>query len=80
MVIEPGGGLPLGCTVGDVSGVGPGARRIVECLDIHYTPKHGRWLNMAEISAMVGSCLNCRFPDRPSDHPCSQNQGPTRKR
>jgi hypothetical protein len=27
----------------------PGARRLVERLEIHYTPKHGRWLNMAEI-------------------------------
>ncbi len=39
------------------------ARRIAE---IHYTPKHGSWLNMAEIeiSAMVGQCLNRRLPDR----------------
>ena len=26
-----------------------GARRIAECLEIHYTPKHGSWLKMAEI-------------------------------
>lgn len=25
------------------------ARRIVEKLEIHYTPKHGSWLNMAEM-------------------------------
>jgi hypothetical protein len=25
------------------------ARRIRDCLEIHYTPKHGSWLNMAEI-------------------------------
>ncbi len=25
------------------------ARRIMDKLDIHYTPKHGSWLNMAEI-------------------------------
>jgi hypothetical protein len=25
------------------------ARRLAERLDIHYTPKHGSWLNMAEI-------------------------------
>ena len=32
------------------------ARRIAERLEIHYTPKHGSWLNMAEIeiNAMVG--------------------------
>jgi hypothetical protein len=34
-------------------------------LDIHYTPKHGSWLNMAEIefSALKGQCLNRRIPD-----------------
>ena len=26
------------------------ARRIIEKLEIHYTPKHGSWLNMAENS------------------------------
>ena len=31
------------------------ARRIAERLEIHYTPKHGSWLNMAEIET-------CRFP------------------
>ena len=39
----------------------------VERLETHYTPKHGSWLNMAEmgISAMVvGPCLNHRLPDR----------------
>lgn len=25
------------------------AKRILDKLEIHYTPKHGRWLNMAEI-------------------------------
>ena len=37
-----------------------------ERLEIHYTSKHGSWLNMAEIeiSAMVGQCLNRRLPDR----------------
>ena len=42
------------------------ARRIAKCLEIHYTPKHDSWLNMAEveISAMVGQCLNRRLPDR----------------
>ena len=43
-------------------------RRIAERLEIHYTPKHGSWLNMAEIEigAMVGPCLNRRLPDRES--------------
>ena len=27
------------------------ARRIAERLEIHYTPKHGSWLNMAEIES-----------------------------
>jgi hypothetical protein len=42
------------------------ARRIVERLEIHYTPKHGSWLNVAEIelSTMSGQCLDRRIPDR----------------
>ena len=41
------------------------ARRLANRLDIHYTPKHGSWLNMAEIefSALKGQCLNRRIPD-----------------
>ena len=41
------------------------ARRLVERLEIHYTPKHGSWLNMAEIelSALNGQCLDRRIPD-----------------
>jgi hypothetical protein len=41
------------------------ARRLAQRLDIHYTPKHGSWLNMAEIelSVLKGQCLNCRIPD-----------------
>jgi hypothetical protein len=41
------------------------ARRLAERLDIHYTPKHGSWLNMAEIelSALNGQCLARRIPD-----------------
>ena len=31
------------------------ARRIAEKLEIHYTPKHGSWLNMAEIELGVGA-------------------------
>jgi hypothetical protein len=40
------------------------AKRISEKLDIQYTPKHGSWLNMAEIefSALSRQCLNRRIP------------------
>ena len=42
------------------------ARRIAERLEIHYTPKHGSWLNMAEIEigVMVRQCLDRRIPDQ----------------
>ena len=42
------------------------ARRIVEKLAFHYTPKHGSWLNMAEIELSVLSrqCLSRRIPDQ----------------
>jgi hypothetical protein len=41
------------------------ARRLAERLEIHYTPKHGSWLNMAEIelSALSIQCLDRRIPD-----------------
>lgn len=44
------------------------ARRIMEKLEIHYTPKHGSWLNMAEIELGVlhRQCLQARIPDRPT--------------
>ncbi len=40
------------------------ARRLVERFEFHYTPKHGSWLNMAEIelSALVRQCLDRRIP------------------
>jgi len=40
------------------------ARRLAQRLDIHHTPKHGSWLNMAEIelSALKGQCLHRRIP------------------
>jgi hypothetical protein len=43
----------------------PEARRILNRLDFHYTPKHGSWLNMAEIELSVLSrqCLDRRIPD-----------------
>jgi len=42
------------------------ARRLWEKLEIHYTPKHGSWLNMAEIefSVLNGQCLNRRLADK----------------
>jgi hypothetical protein len=42
------------------------AKRLADKLEIHYTPKHGSWLNMAEIelSALSGQCLDQRLPDR----------------
>lgn len=44
------------------------ARRIAEKLEFHYTPKHGSWLNMAEIELSVLSreCLLRRIPDQHS--------------
>ena len=42
------------------------ARRIAKRLEFHYTPKHGSWLNMAEIefSVLSHSCLRQRIPDQ----------------
>jgi hypothetical protein len=41
----------------------PEARRLAERLEFHYTPKHGSWLNVAEIelSALAGQCLDRRI-------------------
>ena len=41
------------------------ARSLIERLEIHYTPKHGSWLNMAEIELSVLSrqCLDRRLSD-----------------
>jgi len=42
------------------------ARRILDRIKIHYSPKHGSWLNMAEIefSILSKQCLDCRIPDQ----------------
>ena len=42
------------------------ARRILRRLEFHFTPKHGSWLNMAEIEIGVLSrqCLDRRIPDK----------------
>jgi hypothetical protein len=42
------------------------AKRIADRFDIHYTPKHGSWLNMAEIelSHLSRQCLDQRLDER----------------
>ena len=42
------------------------ARSLVARLEIHHTPKHGSWLNIAEneLSAMTRQCLERRIPDQ----------------
>ena len=41
------------------------ARELAKRLEIHYTPKHGSWLNIAEItiSVLARQCINRRIPD-----------------
>lgn len=41
------------------------AQRLADRLEIHYTPKHGSWLNIAEIelSVLGRQCLRRRIPD-----------------
>ena len=42
------------------------AKRLADKLELHYTPKHGSWLNVAEIelSILARQCLDRRIPDR----------------
>lgn len=42
------------------------ARRLIDKIEIHYTPKHASWLNMAEIelSVLTTQCLDRRIPDK----------------
>ena len=44
------------------------ARRLADRLELHYTPKHGSWLNMAEIelAVLAGQCLDRRLADQAS--------------
>ena len=44
------------------------AKRLAAKLELHYTPKHGSWLNMAEIelSILQRQCLDRRLADRPA--------------
>jgi hypothetical protein len=41
------------------------ARRLAERFEWHYTPKHGSWLNIAEmeLSVVARQCLDRRIPD-----------------
>jgi hypothetical protein len=41
------------------------AKRIWDRLELHYTPVHGSWLNIAEceFSVLSRQCTNCRVPD-----------------
>jgi hypothetical protein len=41
------------------------ARELLRRIEFHYTPKHGSWLNMAEISIslLARQCINRRIPD-----------------
>jgi len=41
------------------------ARRLIDRFEFHYTPKHGSWLNIAEIelSILGRQCLSQRIPD-----------------
>jgi len=42
------------------------ARRLAERIEFHFTPKHGSWLNVAEIefSVLQQQCLDRRIPDK----------------
>ena len=42
------------------------ARRLADKLEIHFTPKHGSWLNMAEteLSTLGKRCLSRRIPSK----------------
>ncbi len=44
------------------------AHRIARRLELRFTPKHGSWLNMAELelSVLARQCLDRRIPDRPT--------------
>lgn len=44
----------------------PEAHRLTHRFEFHYTPKHGSWLNMAEIelSVLGRQCLDRRIPDK----------------
>jgi hypothetical protein len=61
------------------------AKRIADRLEIHSIPKHGSWLNMAEIELgiLATQCLDRRIPDQSTLKHCvtlwqaNRNQAPT---
>jgi hypothetical protein len=66
----------------------PEARRLWRKLEVHYTPKHGSWLNVAEceLSALARQCLHRRLPtqaaleDEITAWVTARNAAPTRVR
>jgi hypothetical protein len=42
------------------------ARRLAELFELHYTPKHGSWLDLAEseLGVLASQCLDRRIPDK----------------
>ncbi len=57
---------PSGCPCGSQAAVPAEAKRLSDKLEIHYTPKHGSWLNMAEIelSVLARQCLAERMDNK----------------
>jgi hypothetical protein len=58
------------------------AKRLADKLEIHHTPKHGSWLDMAEIELAILSrqCLDQRIPDmtRLQEEVAAWEEEPTR--
>jgi len=55
------------------------ARRLAAKLEIHYTPKHGSWLNMAEIELSILSrqCMSCLLYTSPSPRDRTRSRMPS---
>ena len=53
------------------------ARRILKRLEFHYTPKHGSWLNMAEIELSVFSLSQSEDTRWGYPHPRTGSPGET---
>ena len=58
------------------------ARRTAERLEIHYTPKHGSWLNIAEIElgVLARQCLDRRIPGQEILEPETKSEQDQRNR
>jgi len=56
------------------------ARLLAKRLEMHYTPRHGSWLNIAEseLSVLTRQCLNRRIPDMDTLGHETQTWGRTR--